>query len=378
MTVVMVKVIFGVILVMYSEAVTLNLTYTPNPALENSAVTLTCSYTGLQSNETIIRVTWDVKVPNETIYTKGRISMPSCTDFGFSDTSFYRFNCGVGNFSWTILNVTRNNEQNMWRSVISTTATTYMVNTTLYVQVPITAVSMTAPTDSTVTINAGDSETFKCRTSGGLPQATIKWFKVTGNTCSQYGMELKSSVSNSSVIVVKGLRQVDSTMLFNATSTDNGLRICCTASNVAEMQRVSETKLLDVRYAPSGPPVIIGYASGSNYSMIENRTEILTCSSTGGNPLATLTWDCFNGQMFSPTVQGSMVKRVVQWTARRNENARCTCTASHVTGQNQSQSAFVNVKILCKYILCYNVPESIVTASPTIDGSITNTVIAMR
>ncbi|WAR05060.1 hypothetical protein MAR_020429 [Mya arenaria] len=306
MTVVMVKVIFGVILVMYSEAVTLNLTYTPNPALENSAVTLTCSYTGLQSNETIIRVTWDVKVPNETIYTKGRI-------------------------------------------------------------IPITAVSMTAPTDSTVTINAGDSETFKCRTSGGLPQATIKWFKVTGNTCSQYGMELKSSVSNSSVIVVKGLRQVDSTMLFNATSTDNGLRICCTASNVAEMQ-----------HAPSGPPVIIGYASGSNYSMIENRTEILTCSSTGGNPLATLTWDCFNGQMFSPTVQGSMVKRVVQWTARRNENARCTCTASHVTGQNQSQSAFVNVKILCKYILCYNVPESIVTASPTIDGSITNTVIAMR
>ncbi|WAR05676.1 hypothetical protein MAR_021045, partial [Mya arenaria] len=143
---------------------------------------------------------------------------------------------------------------------------------------------MTAPQDSSVTVNAGDSTTFKCRTSGGLPQATIKWFKVTGDTCSQSGTEITSSVSSPSVSVVEGLKQVESTLTFTASGTDNELRICCIASNVAGRQSVSGTKLLNVRYAPSDPPVIEGYASGSTYSMIENSTESITCSSTGDPP----------------------------------------------------------------------------------------------
>ncbi|XP_052803461.1 hemicentin-1-like isoform X1 [Mya arenaria] len=330
----------------FSEAAMLNLTYTPSPALENSPVTLTCSYTGLQTTETTTRAAWDVKAPNDAFAPKGTIKSSSCTPFGVLDTSLYNFSCGVGYFTWTILNVSRNNDQHVWQSTIGTTVRLYIVNTTLNVQVPITAVSMAAPTDSTVTMNAGDSETFKCRTSGGLPQATIKWFKVTGNTCSQSGTEIKSSVFSPTVSVVEGLKQVESTLTFTATGTDNGLRICCIASNVEGKQRESGTKLLDVRYAPTDSPVIEGYASGSKYSMIENSTESLTCISTGGNPLATLTWSCFNGQMSSPSEQGSTVKRVVQWSARRNENARCTCTASHVTRQNQSQSAFVNVNVL--------------------------------
>ncbi|XP_052803166.1 hemicentin-1-like [Mya arenaria] len=341
-------VIFVMIFVIYSEAVTLNMTYIPNPALENYTVTITCSYTGLQTDETITRVSWSVNVPNEVSVTKGRIIMPACTPFGVIDASLYSVSCGEGYFTWTILNVSRNSDQHVWSSTIVTTVDVYERDTTLNVRVPysITAVSMTAPQDSSVTVNAGDSTTFKCRTSGGLPQATIKWFKVTGDTCSQSGTEITSSVSSPSVSVVEGLKQVESTLTFTASGTDNELRICCIASNVAGRQSVSGTKLLNVRYAPSDPPVIEGYASGSTYSMIENSTESITCSSTGGNPLATLTWSCFNGQISSPTVQGSTVKRVVQLTARRNENASCTCTASHVTRPNQPRNAFVNVNIL--------------------------------
>ncbi|XP_052806534.1 uncharacterized protein LOC128235777 [Mya arenaria] len=240
----------GVDTFLIKKAVTLNLNYTPIPALENSPVTLTCSYTGLQTDETIIRVSWEVKALNEAVEIKGRILMPACTAIGVIDTSLYRFSCGLGYFTWTFLNVSRNSDQHMWRNTIATTLNGYETNTTLNVQVPITAVSMTAPTDSTVTINAGDSETFKCRTSGGLPQATIKWFKVTGDTCSQSGTELTSSVSSPSVSVVDGLKQVESTLIFTATRTQNGLGICCTASNVAGMQRVSRTKPLDVRSRP--------------------------------------------------------------------------------------------------------------------------------
>ncbi|XP_052805975.1 hemicentin-1-like [Mya arenaria] len=159
-------------------------------------------------------------------------------------------------------------------------------------------------------------------------------------------MEITSLGSDPFVSDVDGLKQVESTLTFTGARTDNGQRICCTASNVAGVQLMSGTKLLDVKYAPSSPPAIRGYANGSTYSMIENSTESLTCSSKGGKPLATLTWKCFNNQMSDPTEQDHTVTRVVQWTARRYENARCTCIASHMMIPDQLQSAFVNVNIL--------------------------------
>ncbi|WAR06130.1 HMCN1-like protein [Mya arenaria] len=142
------------------------------------------------------------------------------------------------------------------------------------------------------------SNSVQLHVQGGLPQATIKWFKVTGDTCYQSGMEITSLGSDPFVSDVDGLKQVESTLTFTGARTDNGQRICCTAN------------------APSSPPAIRGYANGSTYSMIENSTESLTCSSKGGKPLATLTWKCFNNQMSDPTEQDHTVTRVVQWTAR--------------------------------------------------------------
>ncbi|XP_052803199.1 hemicentin-1-like isoform X2 [Mya arenaria] len=346
MRIVVLIVIFVMIFVIYSDALTANLTHRPSPALENSPVTLTCSYTGLQADESLSRTTWSVMSPNETVGTEGRIILPSCSPFGFIDPSLYNYSCANGYINWTIRNISRMNDKELWFCLIVTSLQSQQAFDTLNVQVPITSVSLTEPTDSTVTMDAGTSEKFICRTSGGLPQATIKWFKVAGGTCSQSGMAITSSVSIPTVSVLDGLKLVESTLTFTASRKDDGLRICCSASNVAEEHRVSETKRVDVRYAPSDPPVIEGYASGSTFSMIENSTESLTCRSTGGNPLATVTWNCFNNQMSSPIEQGSTVKRTVQWTAKRNENARCTCTASHVTRPNQLQSAFVNVNIL--------------------------------
>ncbi|XP_052810895.1 hemicentin-1-like [Mya arenaria] len=341
-----VNVIFVMMLVVYSDTLTLNLTYGPSPALENTPVTLTCSYTGLQAGENLSHTTLTVTHRNESSRTKGRIILPECSTFGYIDSALYSYSCANGTLKWTIRNINRTNNEETWTWVLVTTNQTEVASINLIVTVPITSVSLTKPTESTVTMNAGTSETFICRTSGGLPKATIKWFKVTGNTCSQSGTEIVSSVSSPTVSVLDNLKLVESTLTFTALSTDNQLRICCSASNVAGIQRVSATKMLDVRYAPSDPPVIEGYASGSTYSMIENSTESLACSSTGGNPLAILTWSCFNNQMSNPTVQESTIKRAVQWTARRNENARCTCTALHVSRPNQPKSAFINVNIL--------------------------------
>ncbi|XP_052769197.1 uncharacterized protein LOC128209277 [Mya arenaria] len=308
---------------------------------EGLSLTLTCNYTGIDKLY-VIRWTNNGKDSGHKYDITIEQSEP-CTIFGKPglDKTLFTYTC----FTLTILNVTRDNQNdnltcqanlnfNSGNSVI------------VSVSVPIKEVIMTDPTESTVTMNEGTSETFKCKTSGGLPQATIKWFKVTDNTCSQSGLEITSSVSSPFVTDVDDLKQVESILTFTAIGSDNGLRICCTASNVEGVKRVSGTKILDVRYAPSDPPVIEGYASGGTYNMIENSIENLTCSSSGGNPLANLTWSCFNNQMSSPIEQGRTVKRVVQWTARRNENARCTCTASHAVRPNKHQTAFVNVNIL--------------------------------
>ncbi|WAR05761.1 LOW QUALITY PROTEIN: hypothetical protein MAR_021130, partial [Mya arenaria] len=78
--------------------------------------------------------------------------------------------------------------------------------------------------------------------------------------------------------------------------------------------------------------------------MIENSTERLTCRSTGGNPLASLTWSCYNGIESNPNFNGGSVSRTVQFTARRNQDNTCTCTATHEAGP--LQQAILNVNIM--------------------------------
>ncbi|WAR05741.1 hypothetical protein MAR_021110 [Mya arenaria] len=86
---------------------------------------------------------------------------------------------------------------------------------------------------------------------------------------------------------------------------------------------------------PPNPPVIDNFNTLTDYQMIENSTERLTCRSTGGNPLASLAWSCYNGTESNPNINGSSVSRSVQFTARRNQDNTCTCTATHEAGPLQ-------------------------------------------
>ncbi|WAR05738.1 hypothetical protein MAR_021107 [Mya arenaria] len=98
---------------------------------------------------------------------------------------------------------------------------------------------------------------------------------------------------------------------------------------------------------PPNPPVIDAFNTITDYLMIENSTELLTCRSTGGNPLASLAWSCYSGIQSNPNISGGSVSRSVQFTARRNQDNTCTCTATHEAGP--LQQATLDVNIMCKY-----------------------------
>jgi hypothetical protein len=67
----------------------------------------------------------------------------------------------------------------------------------------------------------------------------------------------------------------------------------------------------------------------------------------GGNPLATLTWNCFNNGLSIET-SGTTVTKTVTWSATRGPDRSCTCQSSHpITG---TQSVSVIVQVLCKLL----------------------------
>ena len=76
--------------------------------------------------------------------------------------------------------------------------------------------------------------------------------------------------------------------------------------------------------APSGPPIIQNFHNGDTCKVIENIQRVLSCSITGGNPLATLSWTCFNSGS-APTTVGSTVTKTVTFTASRGQDRSCTC-----------------------------------------------------
>ncbi|XP_052805732.1 uncharacterized protein LOC128235056 isoform X2 [Mya arenaria] len=256
--------------------------------------TLSCSYEGQRTDLTTTCV-WD-SGRNGTFNYKVYLQQSpngTCTKL-FGNESKYGYSCQGNNvFTITIYNIgeERNGEQWQCHQLIGSTGdyrNSNQITIELQALVPITAVTMTDPTILTVTIDAGSFEIFKCRTSGGLPMATIKWFKVTGDTCSQSGAEITSLVSSSSVSDVEGLDHVESILTFTASSKDNELRICCMASNVAGKQLVSETRILDVKFNTSISRFDVSAFPNQNIVIVnESETVVIVCEVLS-NPNSTL------------------------------------------------------------------------------------------
>ena len=105
---------------------------------------------------------------------------------------------------------------------------------------------------------------------------------------------------------------------------------------------------------PSEPPIISGFADGGEYTVIEGRPGYLSCLVKGGNPMPTLSWDCYNSgdRGFINGLSTLTVTKGQGWLAKLGNDKPCTCISS----QNlETKSVSVNIVTLCKLTLSLHI-----------------------
>jgi hypothetical protein len=102
---------------------------------------------------------------------------------------------------------------------------------------------------------------------------------------------------------------------------------------------------------PPEKPVIIGITDGEKYSLIESEFGNLSCASHGGNPLANLTWNCYNSKPTSITIEDKTVFSTVSWSGFRGQSS-CLCI-SHHSWSGTTQNTTVMIDVFCKLYISY-------------------------
>lgn len=108
------------------------------------------------------------------------------------------------------------------------------LNFFMYISVPVTSVTL-APTSINVT--AGQQMYINCTTSYCYPPANITWYMTATNFTNQF--TLTKNTSNGLVRTLSGLS-------INASKSDNGKQVYCTASNISGKRINSTVNMLTV------------------------------------------------------------------------------------------------------------------------------------
>ena len=74
---------------------------------------------------------------------------------------------------------------------------------------------------------AGRATPFSCVTSGGLPAASIRWYKDTGNPDSTDDTILTGATS--AITSVNGIQVTTSTLIYTPAIQDDSMRVFCVA-----------------------------------------------------------------------------------------------------------------------------------------------------
>ncbi|XP_067629154.1 nephrin isoform X1 [Eurosta solidaginis] len=137
-----------------------------------------------------------------------------------------------------------------------------------------THVSITGSTEARV----GDLVPLACSTAPSNPPAEIKW--MVG------GRQIRNATSKTTASPEGGWITVSN---ITATIEPNkrSLVVICHGLNMQLTENVVSTHTVNILYPPS-PPIISGYMAGQ--IIPAGSVQKLLCVSSGGNPLATLTW----------------------------------------------------------------------------------------
>ncbi|XP_073965682.1 nephrin adhesion molecule sticks and stones isoform X2 [Choristoneura fumiferana] len=155
-----------------------------------------------------------------------------------------------------------------------------MISNTLKAEIDLTVlfapahVTISGPSEARV----GDPVPLTCSTAPSNPAADIKWL-VLGKH--------HREISNRTVISPEGGWVTTSNITVTVEPNRRSIVVVCHGINAQLTENVVATHTINVLYPPSAP-MITGYIPGTTLSA--GTVQKLSCISSGGNPLATLTW----------------------------------------------------------------------------------------
>ncbi|XP_069115505.1 nephrin-like isoform X5 [Argopecten irradians] len=166
---------------------------------------------------------------------------------------------------------------------------------------------------------AGEEVELTCETANSNPASVVTWLVRSRQI---------AGTRNNVVESEDGGYITTSIIRVTLTDREDQIVYTCQAMNDGASQPVTDTVTLSVLYPP-GAPVITGYEEGDFVKA--GDVKRLTCSSAGGNPMATLKW--FKGNQLldsTPKTRGSIVSsELTIVTAPGDNNAIYKCTASN-------------------------------------------------
>ncbi|XP_075987678.1 nephrin adhesion molecule sticks and stones isoform X1 [Anticarsia gemmatalis] len=168
-----------------------------------------------------------------------------------------------------------------------------MISNTLKAEIDLTVlfapshVTISGPSEARV----GDPVPLTCSTAPSNPAADIKWLVL--------GKHHKEA-SNRTVISPEGGWITTSNITVVVEPNKRSIVVVCHGINAQLTENVVATHTINVLYPPTAP-MITGYIPGTTLSA--GTVQRLSCISSGGNPLATLTWFKNDKKIHSVTKQ---------------------------------------------------------------------------
>ncbi|XP_060600181.1 hemicentin-1-like [Ruditapes philippinarum] len=313
---------------------TIQLTPTQLYAKENSSATLTCSRT---DGKSILETIWknsEISDYANLYYFNGQ-----CVTTRFlKDSNLFDGLCnGDGTYSVILKKIDRTQHGAEW-----TCEELISISNKVVIQVLVPATSLTLSQPNWDFIKENTTGKVICRTSACRPEPRVHWY--VRNSKTNFVYNLTQSSTKTYIDGDYGLKAVESILQFSPNRTINNLRLYCevmTQANEADIK--SSEFIVNVTYPPDNSPLIQGVETNEVLQVIETDTNTFVCSITGGNPLASLSWKCFDSLEITSISQGSTVLSTVKWVALRNFST-CSCT-SHHTLSNWKRTTDVKINV---------------------------------
>ncbi|XP_066154012.1 nephrin isoform X2 [Euwallacea fornicatus] len=200
-------------------------------------------------------------------------------------------------------------------------ASNIMSKTPLKVEIDMTVlfapshVTISGPTEARV----GDPVPLTCTTANSNPPAEIKW--TVG------GRQVRNSTSRT-VVSPEGGWVTTSNITAVVEPNRRSLVVICHGLNMQLTENVVSTHNINVLYPPS-QPFIHGYTEGTHIPA--GTVQKISCTSSGGNPLATLTWYKNDKKIHSTTksTDKSVSAEITLLTNVTDNEARYRCEAAN-------------------------------------------------